>query len=157
MIALRLLARGAVAPAPATRARAARRALSSDVVTVSVAEARATTAKALSKIGWSDDDANLQAEIMTAAELCGNNQGLVKMFQPALMAPSPGAGKPIIERDAPTSAVVNANQAPRGAEIEPRRCVDESRRRRGCRVEISWGRVAATWIVRGRVAATPRL
>ena len=32
-----------------------------------------------------------QAEIMTAAELCGNNQGLVKMYQPALMAPAPGA------------------------------------------------------------------
>ena len=49
---------------------------------------------------------------MTAAELCGNNQGLVKMYQPALMAPSPGASKPTVERDTPTSAVVNANQSP---------------------------------------------
>jgi len=63
-------------------------------------------------IGWDDDDASLQAEIMTAAELCGNNQGLVKMYQPSLMAPAEGAGKPTIERDTPTSAVVNANQSP---------------------------------------------
>ena len=41
-------------------------------------------------IGWDDEDAGLQAEIMTAAELCGNNQGLVKMYQPALMRPGGG-------------------------------------------------------------------
>ncbi|EOD41722.1 hypothetical protein EMIHUDRAFT_447446 [Emiliania huxleyi CCMP1516] len=64
------------------------------------------------KIGWDAEDAALQAEIMTAAELCGNNQGLVKMYNPSLMAPSPGAAKPTIERETPTSAVVNANQSP---------------------------------------------
>lgn len=49
---------------------------------------------------------------MTAAELCGNNQGLVKMYNPALMAPAPGAAKPSIERETPTSAVINGNQSP---------------------------------------------
>ena len=73
---------------------------------------RAKTAAALRMIGWDEEDAQLQAEIMTAAELCGNNQGLVKMFQPALMAPSPGASKPTVERETATSAVVNANQSP---------------------------------------------
>ena len=96
-------------------------------------------------IGWDEADAALQAEIMTAAELCGNNQGpptpylqraspppgpprgaclhacllcktppagLVKMYQPELMAPAPGAAKPTIERETATSAVVNANQSP---------------------------------------------
>jgi LDH2 family malate/lactate/ureidoglycolate dehydrogenase len=81
-------------------------------VTVSIEEAQSKTALALKKIGWDDDDASLQAEIMTAAELCGNNQGLVKMYQPELMAPAPGASKPSVERDTLTSAVVNANQAP---------------------------------------------
>ena len=71
-----------------------------------------TSSAAQKKCGWDDEDAALQAEIMTAAELCGNNQGLVKMYQPALMAPSPGASKPTVERDTPTSAVVNANQSP---------------------------------------------
>ena len=68
-----------------------RRNLSSaaDTVTVTIAEAQATTKAALKMIGWDDEDAGLQAEIMTAAELCGNNQGLVKMYQPALMAPAP--------------------------------------------------------------------
>lgn len=81
-------------------------------VSVSIDEAKSTTAKALKAIGWDDDDAALQAEIMTAAELCGNNQGLVKMYQPEMMAPAPDAAKPTIERETPTSAVVNANQAP---------------------------------------------
>ncbi len=61
-----------------------------------------TSSVAQKKCGWDDEDAALQAEIMTAAELCGNNQGLVKMYQPALMAPSPGASKPTVERDTPT-------------------------------------------------------
>lgn len=34
--------------------------------------------------------ASVQAKIMTSAEVCGNNQGLVKMFDPKLMAPAPG-------------------------------------------------------------------
>ena len=83
-----------------------------DTVMVSIADAQAKTAQALKMVGWDDEDAALQAEIMTAAELCGNNQGLVKMYQPALMAPSPGASKPTIERETATSAVVNANKAP---------------------------------------------
>lgn len=82
------------------------------MVQVSIDDARTMTAKALKQIGWDDEDANTQAEIMTAAELCGNNQGLVKMYQPLLMAPSPNAAKPTIERETPTSAVINANQSP---------------------------------------------
>ena len=81
-------------------------------VHISIDEARGTTALALQKIGWDEQDAALQAEIMTAAELCGNNQGLVKMYQPELMAPSPNASKPVVERETPTSAVINGNQAP---------------------------------------------
>ena len=81
-------------------------------VSVPIEEARATTAQALRKIGWDDEDASLQAEIMVSAELCGNNQGLVKMYQPELMAPAPGASKPTVERETPTSAVINANQSP---------------------------------------------
>ena len=39
-----------------------------DTVTVTIQEARSKTAAALQKIGWDDEDAALQAEIMTAAE-----------------------------------------------------------------------------------------
>jgi LDH2 family malate/lactate/ureidoglycolate dehydrogenase len=92
----------------------AARSFSSQVgfVQVPIDEARSVTAKALKMIGWDDDDAALQAEIMTAAELCGNNQGLVKMYQPAMMAPAPNAAKPTVERETSTSAIINANQAP---------------------------------------------
>lgn len=90
-----------------------KRSFSSDAtIEVSIEEARKTTAKALEMIGWDADDAAIQAKVMTAAELCGNNQGLVKMYQPALMAPAPDASKPTIERETMTSAIVNANQAP---------------------------------------------
>lgn len=82
------------------------------MIEVSIEEAKAVTARALKKIGWDDQDAALQAEIMTAAELCGSNQGLVKMYQPSMMAPSPASGKPVIERETDNSAVVNGNQAP---------------------------------------------
>ena len=81
-----------------------------DTVTVSVKEAQSTTAQALRMIGWDDEAADVQAEIMTAAELCGNNQGLVKMFNPSLMAPQPGAGKPVVERETASSAVIKGKQ-----------------------------------------------
>lgn len=82
------------------------------IINVSIEEAKSKTTDALHKIGWDIDDATIQAEIMTAAEICGNNQGLVKMYQPHLMAPDPNASKPSIERDTMFSAVVNANQSP---------------------------------------------
>lgn len=85
---------------------------SEDTITVTIDQARSTTAMALEKIGWDAHDAALQAEIMTAAELCGNNQGLVKMYQPTMMQPAPNSGKPSIERETNNSAVLNANQAP---------------------------------------------
>lgn len=47
---------------------------SAETVTVSIAEARSKTAAAMRAIGWDEEDAALQAEIMTAAELCGNNR-----------------------------------------------------------------------------------
>ena len=109
-----LLGHAARAAAQRTRVSCTVRhlAAAADTVTVSVKEARSTTAQALRMIGWDDAAADVQAEIMTAAELCGNNQGLVKMFNPSLMAPQPGAGKPVVERETATSAAINANQAP---------------------------------------------
>jgi hypothetical protein len=51
-----------------------RRLLSAGVVSVPLEEVRQTTARALQNLGWDESDAALQAEIMTAAEMCGNNQ-----------------------------------------------------------------------------------
>jgi L-2-hydroxycarboxylate dehydrogenase (NAD+) len=88
------------------------RSFATGMVDVSIDDAKSMTAKALEQIGWDKEDAAIQAEIMTAAELCGNNQGLVKMYQPNLMAPSANAAKPTLERETPTSAVINANHSP---------------------------------------------
>ena len=92
---------------------------STDVVHVTIQEAKQQTTKALQQIGWDSHDAELQAEIMTQAEVCGNNQGLVKMYHPSLMAPPPAdtvnrtnKNKPTLEHDTLTSAVVNGHQAP---------------------------------------------
>lgn len=79
---------------------------------IPLSEALSTTTACLKKIGWNDESASIQAEIMCSAETCGNNQGLVKLLQPSLMAPAAGAGSPSIERDTPSSCVVNGNQSP---------------------------------------------
>jgi len=81
-------------------------------VVVSIDLARSTTAAALKKIGWDDEDAAAQAAIMTSSEICGNSQGLVKMYDPSLMAPAPGVSKPVVERETDTSAVINGNLTP---------------------------------------------
>jgi len=83
-------------------------------VTVTHAEALKQTTAALKAVGWDDEGAEIQATIMCSSEACGNNQGLVKMFNPQLMAPAEGAGKPTVERGWfwQSAAVVNGNQAP---------------------------------------------
>lgn len=81
-------------------------------INVSIEEAHTKTSLALEKIGWDKNDANLQADIMVNAELCGNNQGLVKMYQPALTAPAPQREKPHREKETMSSAVLNGNQSP---------------------------------------------
>jgi Malate/L-lactate dehydrogenase len=84
-----------------------------DVVYISIDEARNTTTMALRRLGWDDTDAALQAEIIMAAELRGNNQGLVKMYDPTQMAPKSNVTKkPVIKRNTSSSAVINANQSP---------------------------------------------
>jgi Malate/L-lactate dehydrogenase len=81
-------------------------------VFVTISEAYETTKRALQQIGWDENDSSIQAEIMVSAELCGNNQGLVKMYQPKLMSPAINCSKPIIERSTINSAVINGNQSP---------------------------------------------
>jgi LDH2 family malate/lactate/ureidoglycolate dehydrogenase len=82
------------------------------MVHITIEEAKLKTKEALEKIGWDESDAHMQAEIMVHAELCGNNQGLVKMYQPKMMAPDPRAGVPEVVRETRNSAVIDGNQAP---------------------------------------------
>jgi hypothetical protein len=84
------------------------------MVHVTIEEATEMTKKALCQIGWDDYSAKVQADIMVSAELCGNNQGLVKMYQPHLMAPSSPStsNRPIITRETAISAVIDAQQSP---------------------------------------------
>jgi len=49
-----------------------------DTITVSIDEVKSRTALALHKIGRDEGNAALQAKIMTAAEVCDNNQGINK-------------------------------------------------------------------------------
>jgi hypothetical protein len=83
-----------------------------DTVIVTLAEANKQVKAALMKCGWGDEAAAIQADIMVAAETCGNNQGLVKMYQPAMMAPAAGAGEPIVQSETASTAVIDGQQAP---------------------------------------------
>lgn len=47
-----------------------------ETVTVGIHEAEEATAAALGELGWSIQDAKIQAEIMLYAELRGSNQGM---------------------------------------------------------------------------------
>jgi len=85
---------------------------STQSVRLTIEEVRSTTTQALRKLGWDTNSASIQADIMTAAEISGNNQGLVKMMQPAFMSPSMDASEPTIERETTTSAIINGNQCP---------------------------------------------
>jgi len=86
--------------------------MSDETVLVGIPEALESTKKALMAVGWGESDAQVQAEIMVSAETCGNNQGLVKMFQPSLMAPAVGSASPVIEKETDTTALVNGMQSP---------------------------------------------
>ena len=82
------------------------------IVHIPIADALHTATRALERLGWNHGDAKLQAEIMVHAELCGNNQGLVKLYQPQQMQPAPNRHAPEILRETPQSAVVDARQSP---------------------------------------------
>lgn len=84
----------------------------SDTVTVTLAQAREAAVRTLKGIGWDEEDAETQADIMLYAERHGNNQGLIKLFDPTQMAPAPGCGKPRLSRSGPVSAVVDGQQSP---------------------------------------------
>ena len=84
----------------------------SNTTTVGIKEAFKTAKSVLQGLGWSSRDAEIQAEIMMFAERHGNNQGLVKLFDPQQMAPSSSASAPEIEKEGATSAVINGHQSP---------------------------------------------
>jgi hypothetical protein len=74
---------------------------------VSIDDATKITTKALQNIGLDLDDATVQAKITVHAELCGYNQGLVKMYQPDMMKPANNCSKPTLERNSIKSCIVN--------------------------------------------------
>ena len=79
---------------------------------VAIDRARDATFKAMKNLGWDDEAAAVQTEVMMWAELHGSNQGLTKLASPAGMAPSPGFAKPVVERETALSARINGRQAP---------------------------------------------
>jgi len=86
--------------------------MSSETVSVALGEALKKTTLALKAVGWGEEEASVQAEIMVSAETCGNNQGLVKMFKPEMMAPAKGSGLPKVAKETATTVLLDGNQAP---------------------------------------------
>ena len=72
---------------------------------VPIAVARETAFLAMRSLGWDEESARVQADVMLWAELHGSNQGLTKLASPQGMAPAPGARSTCtIRRAAPLSA-----------------------------------------------------
>ena len=64
--------------------------------------------KALSKYGYSDDESTVILEMLLYAQMRGNDQGIVKLIG-AGMPKNKEAKKPTVEKETPTTAIIDAN------------------------------------------------
>lgn len=64
--------------------------------------------KALSKYGYSDDESTVILEMLMYAQMRGNDQGIVKLIG-AGMPKNEKAKKPTVEKETPSTAIINAN------------------------------------------------
>ena len=64
--------------------------------------------RALSKYGYSDDESTVILEMLMYAQMRGNDQGIVKLIG-AGMPKNKEAKKPTVEKETPTTAIIDAN------------------------------------------------
>ena len=82
-----------------------------DTVEVPIDELKRQVKKACHAVGYRADDARVLAEIMTFAELHGNNQGISKLYEPSTgLGHNTQEGPLVIERESAHAAVVNGNK-----------------------------------------------
>jgi LDH2 family malate/lactate/ureidoglycolate dehydrogenase len=75
---------------------------------ISIQELEDLCNKALSKYGYSDDESTVILEMLMYAQMRGNDQGIVKLIG-AGIPKNEKAAKPTVEKETPTTAIINAN------------------------------------------------
>jgi len=75
---------------------------------ISVQELESLSIKALSKYGYSEDESTIILDMLMYAQMRGNDQGIVKLIG-AGMPKNKEAKKPTVEKETPTTAIIDAN------------------------------------------------
>jgi LDH2 family malate/lactate/ureidoglycolate dehydrogenase len=75
---------------------------------ISLQELTDLSQKALSKYGYSQEEATIILDMLMYAQLRGNDQGIVKLIGQGLPR-SEKARTPTIEKETPTTAIIHAN------------------------------------------------
>jgi LDH2 family malate/lactate/ureidoglycolate dehydrogenase len=77
-------------------------------VNISIQELTKLSRKAISKYGYSEEETKIILGMLMYAQLRGNDQGIVKLIGKG-MPRNEKAQTPTIEKETPTTAIINAN------------------------------------------------
>ena len=77
---------------------------------ISIQELRDLSRRAILKYGYSEDEARVILDMLMYAQMRGNNQGIVKLIGEG-MPRNEKAQPPTIEKETPTTAIINANHS----------------------------------------------
>ena len=75
---------------------------------IKISDLKDISKKALLKFGYTDNEAKIILDMLMYAQLRGNNQGIVKLIGKGIPK-NKSAQKPTIEKETPTTAIINAN------------------------------------------------
>lgn len=75
---------------------------------ISIQELKRLSKKAILKYGYSEEEAQIILDMLMYAQMRGNNQGIVKLIGKGLPK-NEKAQTPTIEKETPTTAIINAN------------------------------------------------
>jgi len=79
-------------------------------VKISIQELRNLSRRAILKYGYSEEEARIILDMLMYAQMRGNNQGIVKLIGEG-MPRNEKAQPPTIEKETPTTAIINANHS----------------------------------------------
>jgi len=75
---------------------------------ISIQELKKLSKKAILKYGYSEEEATIILDMLLYAQMRGNDQGIVKLIGEGIPK-NEKAQKPTIEKETPTTAIINAN------------------------------------------------
>ena len=75
---------------------------------ISIQELKKLSRRAISKYGYSEEESTIILELLMYAQMRGNDQGIVKLIGKG-MPKNKMAQTPTIEKETPTTAIINAN------------------------------------------------